>query len=94
MVKLDRETCGVGTFTDQAKRSMYFAGFSQDGMAETTIFKRDIIERLKMPHATVLPGLQFTLAEIIGKPATFYKIPTIRFIYELLSYMFDMISEL
>lgn len=40
-----------------------------------------------LPHTTILPGLQFTLAGMIGKPSFYYEIPFIRFLYELLSYM-------
>lgn len=39
------------------------------------------------PHTTLLPGLQFSLAGIVGKPDTFYSVPAIRFAYEVLSYM-------
>ena len=41
----------------------------------------------KFPHRTVFPGLQFSLAGIIGKPETFYEVPLIRFMFEILSYM-------
>lgn len=41
-----------------------------------------------LPHRTLLPGLQFTLAGIIGKPAMFYEVPAVRFAFELLSYMY------
>lgn len=40
-----------------------------------------------LPHVTLLPGLQFLLAGIIGKPSAFYEVPAVRFTYELLSYM-------
>ena len=40
-----------------------------------------------VPHLTILPGLQFSLAGILGKPETFYQIPVIRFIFEILSYL-------
>lgn len=39
------------------------------------------------PHITLLPGLQFSLAGIIGKPETFYLVPAVRFFYETVSYM-------
>ena len=39
------------------------------------------------PHSTLLPGLQFTLAGIIGKPVAFYVVPAVRFMFELLSYL-------
>lgn len=40
-----------------------------------------------LPHRTILPGLQFILAGILGKPETFYEVPVIRFMFETLSYM-------
>ncbi|CAM9206588.1 unnamed protein product [Ectocarpus fasciculatus] len=40
-----------------------------------------------MPHLTILPGLQFSLAGILGKPETFFKVPVIRFVYEIFSYL-------
>lgn len=40
-----------------------------------------------VPHLTILPGLQFTLAGILGKPETFYQVPVIRFIFEIFSYV-------
>lgn len=40
-----------------------------------------------IPHTTLLPGLQFSLAGIVGKPETFYTVPAVRFAYEVLSYM-------
>lgn len=39
------------------------------------------------PHSTLLPGLQFALAGIIGKPVAFYVVPAVRFMFELLSYL-------
>lgn len=39
------------------------------------------------PHQTLLPGLQFSLAGLIGKPDVFFDIPVIRFMFEFLSYM-------
>lgn len=41
----------------------------------------------KVPHSTMLPGLQFSLAGILGKPETFYQVPVIRFIFEIFGYM-------
>ncbi|CAM9923666.1 unnamed protein product, partial [Scytosiphon promiscuus] len=40
-----------------------------------------------LPHLTILPGLQFSLAGIIGKPETFYTVPVIRFAFEIFSYL-------
>ncbi|CAM9276872.1 unnamed protein product [Scytosiphon promiscuus] len=40
-----------------------------------------------VPHLTLLPGLQFTLAGVIGVPARFYEVPAIRWFYGVLSYM-------
>lgn len=39
------------------------------------------------PHSTLLPGLQFSLAGIIGKPDAFFVVPAVRFAYMLLSYV-------
>lgn len=39
-----------------------------------------------LPHRTILPGLQFTLAGILGKPATFYEIPIVRFAFSIFQY--------
>lgn len=39
------------------------------------------------PHRTVLPGLQFSLAGVIGKPETFYSVPAVLFAMEMLSYL-------
>lgn len=44
-------------------------------------------EKRRVPHSTMLPGLQFSLAGILGKPETFYQVPVIRFIYEIFGYM-------
>ncbi|CAM9206508.1 unnamed protein product [Ectocarpus fasciculatus] len=41
----------------------------------------------RIPHSTMLPGLQFSLAGIQGKPETFYKVPVIRFAFEIFSYL-------
>ncbi|CAM9566354.1 unnamed protein product, partial [Ascophyllum nodosum] len=38
------------------------------------------------PHSTLLPGLQFTLAGIVGNPVTFV-VPAVRFMFELMSYI-------
>ena len=40
-----------------------------------------------IPHRTLLPGLQFSLAGILGKPETFYEVPAVRFAFEILSYV-------
>lgn len=42
----------------------------------------------RIPHKTLLPGLQFILAGIIGRPTSFFKVTAFRFTYELLSYMY------
>ncbi|CAN0416276.1 unnamed protein product [Ascophyllum nodosum] len=39
------------------------------------------------PRSTILPGLQFLLAGIIGKPETFYEVPAMLFTFELFSYL-------
>lgn len=39
-----------------------------------------------LPHRTPLPGLQFILAGIIGKPATFFDIPIVRFAFGVIAY--------
>lgn len=44
-------------------------------------------EWVVFPHSTVLPGLQFSLAGIIGKPETFYQVPAVRFVFEIFSYL-------
>eukprot|EP00752_Nemacystus_decipiens_P009021 g8052.t1 len=41
----------------------------------------------RFPHVTLLPGLQFSLAGILGKPQTFYQVPAVRFMFELFSYL-------
>eukprot|EP00903_Cladosiphon_okamuranus_P019883 g18275.t1 len=41
----------------------------------------------RFPHVTFLPGLQFSLAGILGKPQTFYQVPAVRFMWELFSYL-------
>lgn len=41
----------------------------------------------RLPHSTILPGLQFSLAGILGKPETFYDVPVIRFVFEIFSCM-------
>ncbi|CAM9260310.1 unnamed protein product, partial [Hapterophycus canaliculatus] len=46
-----------------------------------------IVRWFGVPHLTLLPGLQFTLAGIIGVPARFYEVPAIRWFYGVLSYM-------
>ncbi len=40
-----------------------------------------------VPHTTILPGLQFWLAGLVGKPGTFYDVPAVRFTFELWSYL-------
>lgn len=41
------------------------------------------LDRNSFPRSTILPGLQFLLAGVIGKPETFYEVPVIRFSFEL-----------
>ncbi|CAM9478531.1 unnamed protein product [Ectocarpus fasciculatus] len=41
----------------------------------------------RLPHATVFPKLQFSLAGLIGKPAVFYNVPAVRFAFEFLHYL-------
>lgn len=38
------------------------------------------------PHTTLLPGLQFSLAGILGKPDEFYAVPAVRFAFEILAF--------
>ncbi|CAN0037159.1 unnamed protein product, partial [Scytosiphon promiscuus] len=40
------------------------------------------------PHTTVLPGLQFILAGLIGKPDIFFLVPFVRFMFETTCYLF------
>lgn len=37
---------------------------------------------------TVLPGLQFILAGIIGKPVSYYVVPMIRMAFVVINYMY------
>lgn len=39
------------------------------------------------PHQTLLPGLQFVLAGIVGKPDTFFTVPVVRFAFDIFSYV-------
>lgn len=50
----------------------------QDGMPHRLI---------RIPHSTILPGLQFSLAGVIGKPETFYQVPVIRFVFEIFGHL-------
>lgn len=45
------------------------------------------LEWSEFPHSTVIPGLQFFLAGIIGKPETFYDVPLVRFVFEVFSFL-------
>lgn len=45
------------------------------------------LQQRKIPHSTILPGLQFSLAGIIGKPETFYQVPVIRFVFEIFGHL-------
>lgn len=42
---------------------------------------------LGFPRTTVLPGLQFILAGIIGKPDQFFLVPFVRFFFDTSSYL-------
>lgn len=53
-----------------------------DGQGEQTEQRQ-----IRIPHSTILPGLQFSLAGILGKPETFYDVPVIRFMFEIFSYL-------
>eukprot|EP00752_Nemacystus_decipiens_P011859 g10519.t1 len=53
----------------------------------TTTASRPKPRQKKVPHTTILPGLQFSLAGILGKPGTFYQVPVIRFMFEIFSYV-------
>lgn len=39
------------------------------------------------PWDTVLPGLQFVLAGIIGKPEIYHEVPLVRFAFEVVGYL-------
>lgn len=45
------------------------------------------IRRTPLPHRTVLPMLQFSLAGVIGKPDTFFNVPAVRFTFEFLQFL-------
>ncbi|CBN74319.1 Transient Receptor Potential Channel. Partial sequence [Ectocarpus siliculosus] len=45
-------------------------------------------KRWTIPHSTILPGLQFSLAGVLGKPETFYQVPAIRFVFEIFTYLY------
>ncbi|CAM9237184.1 unnamed protein product [Ectocarpus sp. 12 AP-2014] len=47
----------------------------------------DLPKRWTVPHSTILPGLQFSLAGTLGKPETFYQVPVVRFAYEIFTYL-------
>lgn len=53
------------------------------GVAETRKERKE----WRVPHSTVLPGLQFSLAGIVGKPETFYQVPVIRFVFEIFGHL-------
>lgn len=40
-----------------------------------------------LPHRTVLPMLQFSLAGVIGKPDIFFNVPAVRFAFEFLQFL-------
>eukprot|EP00903_Cladosiphon_okamuranus_P014652 g13586.t1 len=56
-----------------------------EDLADTSTAK--LRKQTRVPHTTMLPGLQFSLAGILGKPQTFYQVPVIRFIFEIFGYM-------
>lgn len=60
---------------------------SNKGKDEGKNENEDKGSRWNLPHLTILPGLQFTLAGILGKPETCYHVPVIRFIFEILSFL-------
>ncbi|CAN0371819.1 unnamed protein product, partial [Laminaria digitata] len=41
-----------------------------------------------LPHSTLIPGLQFSMAGIVGRPEEFFLVPSVRFFYETFSYLF------
>lgn len=43
--------------------------------------------RWEFPHGTILPGLQFSLAGILGKPETYFQVPLVHFVFEMFSYV-------
>lgn len=45
------------------------------------------IEGKTLPHRAVLPGMQFTLAGIMGKPSSYYVVPAIRMFFVVFNYM-------
>ena len=65
--------------------------------AYPTHFPRDVspvrllqgwrIKSNSFPHYTVLPGLQFTLAGIMGKPVSYYVVPAIRMLFIVINYL-------
>lgn len=44
-------------------------------------------ESIKYQYRTVFPGLQFTLAGVIGKPVSYYVVPAIRMVFVVISYL-------
>ncbi|CAM9651710.1 unnamed protein product [Ectocarpus fasciculatus] len=49
-------------------------------------FKRKLLLH-GFPHTTVLPGAQFLLAGLLGKPTEFFLVPFVRFLFETFSYL-------
>lgn len=39
------------------------------------------------PHTSLIPGLQFSMAGIVGRPEEFFLVPSVRFFYETFSYL-------
>lgn len=67
--------------------SRFLQGFVTDEVVPDEGGGATRFRAFRVPHVTLLPGLQFSLAGIIGAPATFYGVPAIRFAYELYGYM-------
>lgn len=44
-------------------------------------------ESMTSQYRTVFPGLQFTLAGVIGKPVSYYVVPAIRMVFVVISYL-------
>lgn len=53
----------------------------------TESVKKDLKGHTTRGFPTLLPGLQFSLAGIIGRPDSFFCVPAVRFAYIVLSYL-------
>eukprot|EP00903_Cladosiphon_okamuranus_P021895 g20127.t2 len=49
---------------------------------------------MKFQYRTVFPGLQFTLAGVIGKPVSYYVVPAIRMVFVVISYLATIVLYL